>query len=95
LFNRGTQLKMFQNRKDYLLSTVARRLQQRTKEMSAFDAFNAVQDCVLRAATANIDRIILEAFIAGIDVCEGEEACKVLHMVCDLYVRSVIEEDKA
>jgi acyl-CoA oxidase len=86
---------MFEDREDYLLSTVARRLQGRTKEMDAFTAFNEVQDHVLHAATAHIDRIILEAFIAGIDSCEGREACKVLNMVCDLYVLSVIDADKA
>ncbi|MDT5351323.1 MAG: acyl-CoA oxidase [Mycobacterium sp.] len=95
LFNRGTQIKMFEDREDYLLSTVARRLQGRAKEMDAFDAFNQVQDHVLHAATAHIDRIILEAFIAGIDSCEGDEAQKVLNMVCDLYVLSVIEDDVA
>jgi acyl-CoA oxidase len=95
LFNRGTQLKMFEDRENYLLSTVARRLQRRTRELSAFDAFNEVQDHVLHAASAHIDRIILEAFIAGTDACEGEEACKVLNMVCDLYALSVIENDKA
>src|SRR6478735_4153968 len=44
LFNRGTQLKMFEDREEYLLSTVARRLQGRSKESDAFDAFNEVQD---------------------------------------------------
>jgi acyl-CoA oxidase len=95
LFNRGTQVKMFEDREEYLLSTVARRLQGRSKESSAFDAFNAVQDHVLHAATAHIDRVILEAFVAGIDSCEDDEARKILEMVCDLYALSVIEDDKA
>jgi acyl-CoA oxidase len=63
--------------------------------MSAFDAFNAVQDHVLRAASAHIDRIVLEAFVAGIDACENAEARELLEIVCDLYALSVIEEDKA
>ncbi len=95
LFNRGTQVTMFEEREDYLLSSVARRLQGKSKEMSAFDAFNAVQDHVLHAATAHIDRVVLEAFIAGIDSCEDDEAREVLEMVCDLYALSVIEDDKA
>jgi acyl-CoA oxidase len=95
LFNRGTQVKMFEDREEYLLSTVARRLQGRSRESSAFDAFNAVQDHVLHAATAHIDRVILEAFVAGIDSCEDDEARKILEMVCDLYALSVIEDDKA
>jgi acyl-CoA oxidase len=95
LFNRGTQVKMFEDREEYLLSTVARRLQTRSKGKDAFDAFNEVQDHVVHAATAHIDRIILEAFVAGIDACDSREAQRVLNMVCDLYALSVIEEDKA
>jgi acyl-CoA oxidase len=95
LFNRGTQVKMFEDREEYLLSTVARRLQGKSKEMSAFDAFNAVQDHVLHAASAHIDRVILEAFVAGIESGEDDEARKLLGTVCDLYALSVIEADKA
>ncbi|SPM41881.1 acyl-CoA oxidase [Mycobacterium numidiamassiliense] len=95
LFNRGTQVNMFEERESYLLSSVARRLQGKSKEMSAFDAFNAVQDHVLHAATAHIDRIVLEAFVAGIDSCPDEEARELLGIVCDLYALSVIEDDKA
>lgn len=95
LFNRGTQVQMFEDREEYMLSTVARRLQGKSKEMSAFEAFNAVQDHVLHAARAHIDRTILEAFVAGIDTCQDEEARKILEMVCDLYALTVIEEDRA
>ncbi|MCV7175919.1 acyl-CoA dehydrogenase family protein [Mycolicibacterium sphagni] len=95
LFNRGTQVKMFEDREQYLLSSVARRLQGKAKEMSAFDAFNAVQDHVLHTAKAHIDRIVLEAFVAGVDACEDTEARRILGLVCDLYALSVIEDDKA
>ena len=95
LFNRGTQLAMFEDREEYLLASVARRLQGKSKEMSEFDAFNAVQDHVLHAASAHIDRVILEAFIAGIDSCPDDDARRILSMVCDLYALSVIEDDKA
>lgn len=95
LFNRGTQVKMFEDREEYMLASVARRLQGKAKEMSAFDAFNAVQDHVLHAAQAHIDRVILEAFVAGIDACEDDTARELLDDVCDLYALSVIEGDKA
>jgi acyl-CoA oxidase len=95
LFNRGTQVQMFEDREEYMLASVARRLQGKSKEMSPFEAFNAVQDHVLHAATAHIDRIILEAFVAGIDACEDDEAREILNLVCDLYALSVIEADKA
>ncbi|GAB3026894.1 acyl-CoA dehydrogenase family protein [Mycobacterium bourgelatii] len=95
LFNRGTQVNMFEEREEYLVSSVARRLQAKSKELSAFDAFNAVQDHVLHAAQAHIDRVVLEAFVAGIESCEDPEARELLDLVCDLYALSVIEEDKA
>jgi acyl-CoA oxidase len=95
LFNRGTQVKMFEDREEYMLASVARRLQGKSKEMSPFDAFNAVQDHVLHAAKAHIDRVILESFVAGIDACEDETAREILGMVCDLYALSVIEDDKS
>ncbi|MFC0448758.1 acyl-CoA dehydrogenase [Rhodococcus jostii] len=96
LFNRGTQLAMFEDREQYLLSTAARRLQGAQKrEENPFDAFNFVQDHVLHAAQAHIDRIVLEAFVAGIDECEDDDARDLLSDVCDLYALSVIEEDKA
>ncbi len=95
LFNRGTQVKMFEDREEYMLASVARRLQSKAKEMSAFDAFNSVQDHVLHTAKAHIDRIVLEAFVAGIESCEDDRAREVLKLVCDLYALSVIEDDKA
>ncbi len=95
LFNRGTQVSMFEDREKYMIASVARRLQGKSKEMSAFDAFNAVQDHVLHAAQAHIDRVVLEAFVAGIESCEDDEAREVLGLVCDLYALSVIEDDKA
>ena len=95
LFNRGTQAKMFEDREQYLLTSLARRLQKRSKEMTAFDAFNSVQDHVMHLARAHIDRGVLESFIAGIDGCEDPEARHILELVCDLYALSVIEADKA
>src|SRR6185437_2235271 len=94
LFNRGTQVKMFEDREEYMIASVARRLQGKSKEMSPFDAFNAVQDHVLHAARAHIERITLESFVAGIDSCEDDKARKILNLLCDLYALSVMEEDR-
>ena len=95
LFNRGTQVKMFEDREEYMIASVARRLQGKSKEMSPFDAFNSVQDHVLHTARTHIERVTLEAFVAGIDSCEDDEAREILNMVCDLYALSVIEQDRA
>jgi acyl-CoA oxidase len=63
--------------------------------MPAFEAFNTVQDHVLHTARAHVDRIVLEAFVAGIESCDDAGARRVLDMLCDLYAVSVIEDDKA
>lgn len=86
---------MFEDREQYLLSALARRLQRNSKKMAAFDAFNVAQDHVMHTARAHVDRTVLEAFIAGIDRCEDPEARRILEMLCDLYALSVIEADKA
>ncbi|TRW88323.1 acyl-CoA oxidase [Mycolicibacterium sp. 018/SC-01/001] len=95
LFNRGTQAKMLEDREEYMTASVARRLQSKSKEMSAFEAFNSVQDHVLHVAQAHIDRIIFEAFVAGIDSCKDRTAREILGLVCDLYALTVIDEDKS
>lgn len=95
LFNRGTQAQMFEDREEYLLSSLVRRLQRRAKTMSAFDAFNSVQDHVMHLARAHVDRTVLEAFVAGIAGCADPDARSILEMVCDLYALTVIEGDKA
>ncbi len=95
LFNRGTQAKMLEDREEYMTASVARRLQSKSKEGSAFEAFNAVQDHVLHVAQAHIDRIVFEAFVAGIDSCQDRTAREILGLVCDLYALTVIDEDKS
>ena len=96
LFDRGTQLGMFEDREEYLLATAARRLRGALdREDSPFDAFNFVQDHVLLAARAHIDRIVLEAFVAGIDACADDDAKDLLADLCDLYALTIIDENKA
>ncbi|UYP18138.1 acyl-CoA dehydrogenase family protein [Rhodococcus sp. Z13] len=96
LFNRGTQVTMFEDREQYLLSTAARRLQAAMKrEDNPFDAFNFVQDHVLHAARAHIDRVVLEAFVAAIEDCKDETARDLLSELCDLFALTVVEDDKA
>ena len=55
LFNRGTQVKMFEDREEYMLATVARRLQGKSKEMSAFDASTRSRTtcCIPRGRTSS------------------------------------------
>ena len=61
----------------------------------AFAAFNAAQDHVLLAARAHIDRVVLERFVAAIDRCDDPDTKALLNKVCDLYVLSTLERDRA
>lgn len=105
LAERDVQLRMLEGRAEHLLETAARRLRAAPKhaendvdddgEVDAFEAFNAVQDHILAAGAAHIDRLVLESFIDAIGTCEDEEAAELLGDVCSLYVLDTIERDKA
>ena len=94
LYNRGWQVSSFEDREKHVLEGVARRL-RRAAEGDAFEVFNDAQDHVLLAARVHVYRIVLEAFVAAIDRCADPEAREVLDQLCDLYVLSTIEEDRA
>ncbi|WP_092546073.1 acyl-CoA dehydrogenase family protein [Actinoplanes derwentensis] len=95
--DRGWHLAVFEDREKHLLESVIRRLRKgaATKKDSPFDIFNDVQDHVLSTALAHIDRITLEAFVAGIDRTTDPAARELLAKLCDLYALSTIEAGKA
>jgi acyl-CoA oxidase len=96
LLDRGTQLNLFEDREEHVLETAARRLRRAGKDpVEAFAVFNAAQDHVIRAGRVHIERIVLEAFTAGIARCEDPEAQELLRDVCSLYALTAIEEDLA
>ncbi|MFT4298737.1 MAG: acyl-CoA dehydrogenase family protein [Aeromicrobium sp.] len=97
LLDRGTQLELFEDREQHVIETAARRLQKAAKAdaAEAFRVFNNAQDHVIRCGRVHIDRIVLEAFTAGIARCEDADAADLLRQVCHLYALSVIEEDLA
>jgi len=93
--DRGWQLAMLEDRERHVLDGVIRRLRRNaaTREQP-FDVFNDVQDHALKAASAHIDRVVLEAFVAGIERATDPAARALLSRVCDLYALSTIEADK-
>ncbi|WP_306366804.1 acyl-CoA dehydrogenase [Nocardiopsis sp. CC223A] len=96
LYNRGWHLELFEDREKHIIEGLAGRLRRAKKDGSdAFEVFNRAQDHVLAAGRAHMDRVVLEAFVAGIDRCGDKSTAKLLNRVCDLYVMSVIEEDRA
>ncbi|MEV1286505.1 acyl-CoA dehydrogenase [Micromonospora sp. NPDC049679] len=97
MLDRGWQLKTFEDREKHVIEGAIRRLRNNaaTDGMKPFDMFNNVQDHVLRTAQAHIDRVVLEAFVAGIERTTDPAAKALLEKVCDLYALSTIEQDKA
>jgi acyl-CoA oxidase len=97
MLDRGWQLKLFGFREKHTLEGAIRRLRKNaaTDGMEPFDMFNDVQDHVLATAQSHIDRVVLEAFVAGIERTADPGARALLEKVCDLYALWTIEQDKA
>ena len=97
MLDRGWQLRMFEFREKHSLEGAIRRLRKNstTDGMAPFDMFNDVQDHVLTTARAHIERIVLEAFVAGVDRTTDGGARALLDTLCALYALSAIEADKA
>jgi acyl-CoA oxidase len=97
MLDRGWQLKMFEFREKHSLEGAIRRLRKNstTDGMAPFDMFNDVQDHVLKTAQTHIERVVLEAFVAGVDRTADADAKALLDRLCDLYALSAIEADKA
>src|ERR671921_7698 len=49
---------------------------------------DAVQDHVLASARAHIERIVLEAFVAGVDRVDDRATRRLMDTLCDLYALS-------
>ncbi len=92
LLDRGWHLALFADREKHVLGTLATRL-RKARDGDAFETFNAAQDHVLMAARTHMDRVVLEAFAAGIDALEEGEVRDVLERLCTLYALSSIEAD--
>ena len=96
LTDRGWHLAMFEDREKHLLDGVIRRLRAGAsrKPARSFDIFNDVQDHVLSVASAHVDRVVLEAFVAGIARTTDPDARDLLSKMCDLYALTTIEAHK-
>lgn len=93
LTDRATQVRLLRNREDHLQRTCAQRLRRAADADDPFAVFNDAQDHLLAAATAGIERQVLESFIQAIDECDSKSAAEVLGTVCDLFVYSALEAD--
>lgn len=94
LHDRGWHIGMFEDRERHVLETLAGRLRQAGKvNDDSFEAFNSTQDHVLLAARTHMDRVVLEAFVQGIENCIDPVAKDRLERLCDLYALCSIEAD--
>ncbi|MGB3829882.1 MAG: acyl-CoA dehydrogenase, partial [Ornithinimicrobium sp.] len=94
LHDRAWHLHMFEDREQHVLETLAARLRKAAKDNpDSFEAFNSTQDHVLLAARTHMDRVVLEAFIEGIDACQDPVAKDRLERMGDLYCLTSIEAD--
>ncbi|WP_068258613.1 acyl-CoA dehydrogenase family protein [Janibacter limosus] len=96
LLERGGQLAFFEDRESHLTETLAMRLRGAGDEdADAFTVFNEAQDHLLDAARAHVDRIMLEAFVTAIDEAPQGPGRDLLDLVCDLFVFSTVEANRA
>ena len=87
---------LFDEREEHLLASLALRLRRAAEpDADAFAVFNDAQDHVIAAARAHVERVVLEAFVAGVDACTDAAARAMLDRLCDLHALSTIEADRA
>jgi acyl-CoA oxidase len=90
------QLAMFRWREEHMLSSVARRLKRGMDGgMDAVEVFSRVQDHVIAAGRAHVERLVLEAFVEKTRNMVESENKVALNLLCDLFALSTIEADRA
>ncbi|MDT7586770.1 MAG: acyl-CoA oxidase [Pseudonocardiales bacterium] len=83
------------DREEHLLAGLARRLRRAGEPgADAFAVFNAAQDHLLSAASAHVDRWVLDGFTAGLARCDDDGVTALLTKVRALYALSVVEADR-
>ncbi len=90
------QLAMLRYREEHMLAGVARRLKRGIDQgMDAGEVFSRVQDHVIGAARAHVERLVLEAFIAKVRPLPDSDLKVALYLLADLHALSTIESDRA
>jgi acyl-CoA oxidase len=96
LRERGWHCRMLCWREQHLLEGLAGRLKRGIDAgEDQFAVFNDCQDHVLLAATAHVDRLVLEALIEAVAGCEDEPTAALLSAVGDLHALTTIERERA
>ena len=90
------QLMMLRFREEHMLGGVARRLKRGIdNDMNPGEVFSRVQDHVIGAARAHVERLVVEAFVDKVgDLPDGDQKVA-LGLLCDLHALCTIENDRA
>ncbi|WP_435770445.1 acyl-CoA dehydrogenase family protein [Nocardioides sp. SYSU DS0651] len=89
-------LAMYRFREEHMIGGVARRLKRGVDEgMNPGEVFSRVQDHVIAAARAHVERLVLEAFVEKVASLEDGDLKLALNLLCDLHALSGIEADRA
>ncbi|WP_243059999.1 acyl-CoA dehydrogenase [Nocardioides sp. SR21] len=89
-------LAMLRFREEHMLGGVARRLKRGIDQGSnPGEVFSAVQDHVIAAANAHVERLVLEAFVDKVRAQPDGDTKVALGLLCDLFALSTIESDRA
>jgi len=87
---------MFEFREEHMIGGVARRLKRGIDAgMNPGEVFSRVQDHVVAAARAHVERLVLDAFLDAVAEQPDGDLKTVLNLVCDLHALSSIEGDRA
>jgi acyl-CoA oxidase len=90
------QLAMYRFREEHTLSGVARRLKRGIdQKMNPGRVFSQVQDHVIAAARAHMERLVLEAFVQKVRAMPDGDNKVALGLLCDLHALGGIEADRA
>lgn len=90
------QLAMLRFREEHMLAGVARRLKRGIDQrMNPGEVFSRVQDHVVGAANAHVERLVLEAFVEKTRAMPDGDNKVALNLLCDLFALSTIEADRA
>ena len=90
------QLAMLRFREEHMLAGVARRLKRGIdQKMNPGVVFSRVQDHVIAAADAHVERLVLEAFVAKARSLPEGDLKVAVNLLCDLHALTTIEADRA
>ncbi|MEO5664229.1 MAG: acyl-CoA dehydrogenase [Nocardioides sp.] len=96
LFDPNYQRAMLRFREEHMLAGVARRLKRGIDNgMNPGEVFSRVQDHVIGAARAHVERMVLDAFILKTRALPEGDQKVALNLLCDLHALTTIEADRA